>query len=320
MCYIHNYIEMGVTDKDLANSESTPWLLLVFSLPSKRASERVEVWRKLRRFGTIALKSSGYVLPNTAMNQERFEWLATTVRGHKGQASVAQVQRFDDMPNESLRKEFLAASSKEYEVLSRDLRKLVSLPTARRSQSAVARLRKRFQEIREVDFFESPMRSRVETLFARLDEPATAAGKKTAAGEYRKRTWITRPRPGIDRVSSGWLIRRFIDPEAQFTFGSQPTDTPEAVPFDMFQGGGFGHRGEDCTFETLCKEFAIRDKKVKVIAEMVHDADLHDEKFGRTEGMVLERVLKGWAQMDLDDHELLERGMNLIEGLYGATS
>ena len=96
---------------------------------------------------------------------------------------------------------------------------------------------------------------------------------------------MTRPRPGIDRVSSAWLIRRFIDPKARFVFGDDAADHPEAVPFDMFHAQGFGHRGEDCTFETLCKQFAIREAKVRKVAQMIHDADLRDEKFGRVEAL-----------------------------------
>jgi hypothetical protein len=127
---------------------------------------------------------------------------------------------------------------------------------------------------------------------------------------------MTRPRPGIDRVSSAWLILRFIDPKARFTFGTHSGKVPGAVPFDMFQSDGFGHRGDSCTFETLCKEFQISDPKVKVISHIIHDADLGDEKFGRSEGIALDRVLIGWAQQDLSDEELLHRGIELIEGLY----
>jgi hypothetical protein len=84
----------------------------------------------------------------------------------------------------------------------------------------------------------------------------------------------------------------------------------------MFCPEGFGHRGEDCTFETLHKQFSIRDNKVKRVAEIIHDADLGDEKFGRVEGQGLDFVLKGWAKQGLTDDELLQRGMDLIGGLY----
>jgi len=84
----------------------------------------------------------------------------------------------------------------------------------------------------------------------------------------------------------------------------------------MFSDEGFGHRGEDCTFETLYKQFAMRDGRVKRIAQIIHDADLGDEKFGRVEGQGLDKVLNGWAKQDLPDDELLQRGIELIEGLY----
>src|SRR5438309_6051925 len=94
---------MAVTTQ---TAQKTPWLLLVFSLPSGRASERVEVWRKLQRYGALALRSSGYVLPNQPANQEKLEWLATAIRNYKGQASVARVQAFDDLPDKQLRQLF----------------------------------------------------------------------------------------------------------------------------------------------------------------------------------------------------------------------
>jgi hypothetical protein len=86
----------------------------------------------------------------------------------------------------------------------------------------------------------------------------------------------------------------------------------------MFTGDGFSHRGDDCTFETLSLEFSIKDRKVRSIAQIIHDADLEDEKFGRQEGLGLDRVLNGWARQQISDDELLRRGIELIEGLYSA--
>jgi len=296
-----------------------PWLLLVFSLPSKRASQRVEVWRKLQRYGTLALRSSGYVLPNSSVNQERMEWLATAIRSYKGQASVVQVQGFDDLPAKKLKELFIEARSRDYQKLLHDLRKLLSSPSSQRSAGALKRIRRRFLELQDIDFFKSPIRTRVETMLARADESETnktGRGLKRHKGEYDNRVWVTRHRPGIDRVSSAWLIRRFIDPKARFVFGTEPAAHPEAIPFDMFCQEGFGHRGEDCTFETLCKHFGIRDSRVKRIAQIIHDADLGDEKFSQVEGLGLDKVLTGWAKQDLPDDELLKRGMELMEGLY----
>jgi hypothetical protein len=164
------------------------------------------------------------------------------------------------------------------------------------------------------------LRGRAEALLESADSIAESKAIPASRGRAKKvyldRVWVTRPRPGIDRVSSAWLIRRFIDANAQFVFADDPLQQPDAIPFDMFQASGFGHRGDDCTFETLRKEFAIRDPKVEIVAEIIHDADLSDEKFGRSEGIALDRVLMGWAQQGVSDDELLRRGMELIEGLY----
>jgi len=242
-----------------------------------------------------------------------------SIRNYKGQASVVQVQTFDDLPDRRLRQLFVEARSRDYEGLLRELKKLVTLSPARHPAGRLARLRRRFQEIEAIDFFVSPLRGRVEALLARAQEPERGDHRgKSRPAEYLSQVWMTRPRPGIDRVSSAWLIRRFIDPKARFIFGSDPSADREAIPFDMFHPQGFGHRGEDCTFETLRKEFAIRDPRVRRIAQIIHDADLGDEKFGRTEGLGLDQVLNGWAQQGLTDDELMQRGMELIEGLYHA--
>jgi hypothetical protein len=300
--------------------ESTiPWLFLVFSLPAKRASERVEIWRKLQRYGTLALRSSGYVLPNTPANQERMEWLATAIRNYKGQASVVLVQSFDDLPTRRLKALFIEARSRDYQNLLHDAKKLLALSPTQRPRGRLNRIRSRFLELQDIDFFGNPLKSKLEKILAEADlsENASSSRKEgRRAGAYINRLWMTRTRPGIDRVSSAWLIRQFIDPKARFVFGDEPSRYPEAIPFDMFCEQGFGHRGNDCTFEMLFKQFLIRNERVKHIAQIIHDADLGDEKFGRTEGLGLDKVLNGWARQDLPDAELLERGMDLIAGLY----
>jgi hypothetical protein len=303
----------------ITTQHDAPWLLLVFSLPTKNASQRVEVWRKLQRYGTLPLRSSGYLLPNSAMNQERMEWLATSIRAYRGQASVVQVQGFDDLPTEQLKGLFVEARSRDYQKLLHEAKKLLGFSPARRSSARLNRVRRRFLELKEIDFFGNPLRTKLENLLLRADASENAGpGRKNKkkSGEYLNRLWMTRPRPGIDRVSSAWLIRRFIDPKARFVFSPDPNSHPDAIPFDMFCKQGFGHRGEDCTFEMLYKQFSIRDGRVKRIAQIIHDTDLGDEKFGRREGLGLDKVLTGWAKQDLPDDELLQRGMDLIEGLY----
>ena len=132
---------------------------------------------------------------------------------------------------------------------------------------------------------------------------------------YRSRTWLTRPRPEIDRVGSAWLIRKFIDPKAKFAFASAASAKPGAVSFDMLDAE-FSHHGDDCTFETLTKRFDIRDKTVRKIGEMIHDADLDDAKFQRNECIGIDRVLKGWANEGMSDNDILAEGFRCFDGLY----
>src|SRR5262252_537053 len=99
------------------------WLMLIFSLPAKRASERVGVWRKLKRCGALPFGTSGHLLPFTPENHERFEWLAASVRRYKGQASVVQVHAIDGVPAEELQRRFVEARSQDYESLLENLKK-----------------------------------------------------------------------------------------------------------------------------------------------------------------------------------------------------
>jgi hypothetical protein len=303
---------MSVTRSDSVS----PWLLLVFSLAKKGASVRVKVWRKLQRFGALPLGNSGYLIPNGPENRERFEWLATMIRSQRGEASVLEVQSIDNYSAPQLKRKFTEARIRDYQMLLSDIRKASDTSSA---GGRVTRIRQRFHEIISIDFFGGPLRAQVERAVNALEEPKSEESHfelgTIPRAAYRNRVWVTRPHPGVDRVMSAWLIRKIIDPKAKFVFASEGKKPANAVPYDMYEGG-FGHRGEDCTFETLLKAFRLRDKRAGVMGQIVHDADLFDEKFGRKEGFGIDEIMKGWARQGLDDQELLARGMQLAEGLY----
>src|SRR5215469_7902131 len=126
----------------VSTAKPSPWLLLVFSLPAKNASQRVEIWRKLQRYGMLPLRSSGYVLPNSSINQERMEWLAAAIRSYKGQASVVLVQGFDDLPAARLEQLFLEARAPDYQKILHELKRVVSLTAARRQPGQLNRIRR----------------------------------------------------------------------------------------------------------------------------------------------------------------------------------
>jgi hypothetical protein len=117
-------------------------------------------------------------------------------------------------------------------------------------------------------------------------------------------------------MSSAWLIRGFIDPQAQFGFAPDRESAPAgSVPFDMF-GVEFTHHGDNCTFETLCSVFGIRDAAVTRLAAIVHDLDLKDARFGAAEVGTVEAMIEGLQLGEADDDALLAQGMTLFESLY----
>src|SRR5260370_9244583 len=148
------------------------WLLLVFTLPRAKARVRVGVGRKLQRYGAVALPASGYVLPSNSMNQERFEWLATSIRSSKGQAAVANVCSFDELRNEQMEQMFNEARTREYQLLEKELKKFARPRTRDKSQPSILRLKRRLQQIVEIDFFGSPIRARIEEAVQHLASDA----------------------------------------------------------------------------------------------------------------------------------------------------
>jgi len=127
--------------------------------------------------------------------------------------------------------------------------------------------------------------------------------------------WATRAGIHIDRASSAWLIRRFIDSDAVFEFVADLAEvTPGAVPFDM-RGVEFGHHGRDCTFETLLRRHDLVDPVLWRIAEIVHEADLDDERFDAPEAPGLDTALRGLS-MVCDDPQILDIARPVFDGLY----
>jgi hypothetical protein len=128
--------------------------------------------------------------------------------------------------------------------------------------------------------------------------------------------WATRRGCHVDRTACVWLIRRFVDPEAAFAFFGDPSEAPEEAELFDVVGARLSHRGEDCSFETFLKECELEDPTLQEIAEIVHDADLMDEKFGRPESEGLDAIVRG-MQLDLpDDHTLTQHTDALYQGLY----
>jgi len=294
--------------------DQIPWLLLLYSLPAHRNTQRVAVWRRFKKIGALQLTTSTYLLPDQPVHYEHFQWLTKLIRDSGGEATLVRVREIEGMSNEKLIGLFHEARNREYTAIGKAL---ANFGKTRPQTEEVTRLTRQFRELRAIDFFNSQRGQEIEMQLQKLERKTAAKGalSKIHSKDYGGRTWLTRPHPQIDRVGSAWLIRKFIDPEARFVFASKVPAHSKAVSFDMMEAE-FSHVGDDCTFETLTSRFAIRDKAVRKIAEMIHDADLEDEKFQRPEAIGIDRVLKGWGKEGLPDDEILRRGFECFDALY----
>jgi len=295
------------------------WLLLLLRLPATHKAERVAIWRKLKKSGAIQIQTSTYILPDEPARYESFQWLTQEVRAAGGDATLIRAGEIEGLPNEKLIELFNAARAKEYAILSELLRAFGHRRKKGHTTIFAAKLdrvRKQFREIKQTDFFNCPRAQDVEILLRKMErtQPGETVFPKIMSRDYRGKTWVTRPRPEIDRVGSAWLIRKFIDPKAKFIFAKKISANHRAISFDMLDAE-FSHQGDGCTFETLTKRFGIQDKIIRKMGEMIHDADLDDDKFERIECIGIDRVLKGWAKEGVSDQEILRRGLQCFDAL-----
>ncbi|TDO35134.1 hypothetical protein EV643_12420 [Kribbella sp. VKM Ac-2527] len=127
--------------------------------------------------------------------------------------------------------------------------------------------------------------------------------------------WATRAGVHIDRAACAWLIRRDIDPDAEFVFVTDPEEVPdEATPFDM-RGAELGHHHDDCSFETILRRYDLTDRVLWAIARIVHEADLDDGRYDAPEAHGLDVILRGLSMIGDDSHTLTAT-KPLFDGLY----
>ena len=269
--------------------------------------------------GAVQIKTSTYLLPDEPAQYEQFQWLAQQIRDYGGDSTLVRAQEIEGLTREKAIGLFNDARAKVYAELRRSLQSFIGRQKrmdAEEAAVALERITRQFREIRAADFFDSPRGHDVAMLLRRAEGPKRSRQlEKLDVRQYQGKTWLTRPRPEIDRVGSAWLISKFIDRKPKFVFAPKADADPDAIPFDMLDAE-FSHHGNYCTFETLTKRFAISDKSLAKIGEMIHDADLDDARFQRVEAVGIDRVLKGWAKEGLPDEEILRRGCECFDALY----
>jgi hypothetical protein len=293
---------------------------------------RVKVGRRLQRLGAVPIKNSVYVLPKSESANEDLQWVLQEIVRGGGDASLCEANFVDGLRDEQIEALFQSARKADYDEIVAAARKLGEtlpkrgheLEDATRAQigTDLARLSRRLGEVSAIDFFGASEREVAAGLIAGIEARLIPAEQERSKMEKRPepmhgRTWVTRKGIFVDRMASGWLIRRFIDKDARFKFVPAKDYRPEPgeLRFDMFEGE-FTHEGDLCTFEVLLSRFSLEDPALRALAEIVHDIDLKDSKFGRQDALGFERLVAGIAMAHKEDDVRLERACAALDDLY----
>lgn len=313
-----------------SSPEPRRWLLLIHQIPPNPAYLRVKIRRRLQALGAAPIKNSVYALPCAETTQEDFAWVAREVAAGGGEALVCSASLLAGLSDEDVEASFQKMRAADYAGITQRARLLErGLGRSRGAhnaahESALRRLEQQLASAVALDFCEAPGREVAEGLVAGIasrlrsqdraarDAPRSRIDLSTVSG----RTWVTRRGIHVDRIACAWLIRRFIDREAKFRFVSPRGYTPLAgeIRFDMYEAE-FTHDGDRCTFEVLLDAAGLKQAGLRAIAEIVHDSDLKDTKFGRPETPGVAHLLEGIATATRDDVARLARGAALFDDL-----
>lgn len=321
------------------------WILLIHQLPPKPTNLRVRIWRKLQKLGAVAIKNSVYVLPATEKAHEDFQWLKQEIESAGGEAAVFTAGSVEGAADKEIIAAFRKTRDEEFGAITagfdgltgtiREQARGKHLSAGRLSahETEIVRLHAELERIAANDFFGAAGRAAAFNAYERcLKAIRTAQGPKALAAlshakqgtldvaKFQGQRWVTRRNLHIDRLASAWLIKQFIDKRPRFYFVADGEIVEGAIPFDTF-GAEFTHHGEDCTFETMLKQFGLAESKgLREIAEIVHDIDLKDDKFHRREAAGLNAIIDGLSKVLRDDRKLLQQTSIVFDGLYALLS
>lgn len=306
----------------------TAWLMLVLTLPTENATERMRFWRALKAMGCAALRDGVYLLPRSEDNVLALQELADGIVGAGGAANVIEATSRNAAQDGLFRALF--DRSEDYSEFARSLaaaRKTLAKLSVPDINRLARRLRREYEALRAVDFFPADATTRADAQWADFvglidtvlspDEPHAEDGaiKRLDRKSYQGRTWATRRHLWVDRVASAWLIRRFIDARARFLWLEKPSACPKkALGFD-FDGATFTHVGDKVTFEVLVASFGLdQDAGLVRLGELVHALDVGGVVVPEASGF--EALMTGSRQRAADDDALLEEMSPALDSLY----
>lgn len=293
----------------MSSADTTLWLALLHQLPAKPPYLRVKIWRRLQTIGAVPLKNAVHVLPRSSEAELAFRELLEEIVSSGGEATLIEARLLVGQSDADVRTLFDNARDADYDEIAQAARRL--LETGPASGSDIAKLQKRLEEVGKLDFFGSHGRQAAEAALAELDRQRyqhpdvgrTESAPVSEPFDLTGRTWVTRSGVHVDRIACAWLIRRFIDPEAQFKFVDSRHHDPVLgeLRFDMVDAE-FTHEEDRCSFETLLLRANLtNDPALAAIGEIIHELDIGDGKFARAETAGVGAMLSGVCASSDDD-------------------
>ena len=307
------------------------WLLLIHQIPPTPNALRVKIWRRLQQVGAVAIKQSVYAMPISDQSREDLSWILKEIIEGGGDGSISEARFLEGLSDEKVIALFQSARKSDYEKIIQEARQLLTEWSSRqtdsqdpvvRSPTHLTKLRRRLDEVKGIDFYQALERGTAEILLKDLaakvaGEASVTSSPKARVVALKGKIWVTRRNLFVDRIACGWLIRRFLDAEAVFKFVQGPQYVPKEgeLRFDMFDGE-FTHEGNLCSFEVMIQRLHPQDRSLFAVAEVVHDIDLKDAKYGRSETDGFNALLTGMVVSQPDDFQRMQEGFRLFENLY----
>ncbi len=303
------------------------WSTLIMTLPTQPNAVRLRIWRNLKTLGCAALRDGAYLLP-----QEQAALLtpiAKEVREHGGTAMVLTMAPGDDSQRQEIealfdRTDAFTEWRNTATALQTDLPQLTETEARRRLRSVAEAL----QALHRIDYYPGIAAAQANADLAQLRhalEAHLSPGEPTAepahgiarleTARFQNQRWATRARPWVDRLACAWLIRRFIDPGAQFVWLADPASAPRDVLGFDFDGARFTHVGALVTFEVLIASFGLElDPRLQRVARAVHYLDAGGMPVPEAAG--LEAVLAGLRELHSSDDHLVQAAGHIFDALY----
>ncbi len=297
-------------------------------MPSKPERNRIRIYRRLQKKGTLSLKDGVHILPYSDDQYEFFQWLAQEIKTFGGEMQFVAIEKIEMMENNEVITLFQTQAETSYSIVEEKISAFrVDLNHEYETRQNLKKIIRDFEVLYAIDFFHSlkgqTLQKTIQGIQNKLELSVEAVSLSSQTiiplkniEDYQDKQWQTRTRPFVDRMASAWLIHKYIDPKAEFVFANIiDSSNSKHITYDM-NDAIFTHIGDLCTFEVLMHAFSINDERMNKIAKIVHNIDINDDKFLTPEAEGVKVILTAIRANGIDDHDILSKSAEIFEYLY----